>query len=298
MILDASFMQDENFTSTAPIQHVRLSQWVNSDDVPETFSAPYVKSLTSFGSFTPGLQLNGDGARGLTLNHVFVLGVVSGTWNIAGAVAPLRIGGSTSDWSATFGNLSKLTVTGNFQGSLTTATLPRLDVRKSMIDTILRLTASGTTDLARLSVGGVIAAALISAAGNIGQITAQSVSHSYFYAGLAPLTPGVTLPIDASGFESPASIASVILHPRGKIPGFASTAVAANSIGKLSFGTIQTSNGGSPFGIATTSLGSLTARDISQIQTFSFADVHDAATLAAQIAARKLNLGDFVFRLV
>lgn len=298
MVLQGGTLQDESFVSGTPVRSMLVSQWLNSDDVPETFAAPYVQRLTSFGNFTPGLLLSGAGAPGHTLDHALIRGSVANTWNVKGASGPLRIGGAGLDFHATFGSIPSIVDTGLFDGTITATSLQKFIVSGPMVDAGLTFTATGTTDLGQLKAGGGIFGVTITAAGSIGDIIAPTLSGSDFSAGLATLPAGQTLPASAADFASPASIHSITLRPRAKMIGFVGSNLAASSIGKLSLGTIQSSNSGKAFGIATTSLGSLFARDVSRPQTFRFTGVHDPNALAAQMTAEKLNPGDFVIRLL
>ena len=280
---------DENFTSTGPVHSVTMGQWVDSDASPETFSAAAVGRLTSRGSFQPGMQITGS------LGPTKVGGSIGGTWN-AGRSAQISVGSVAEGWNGEFTGLTGLKVAGVFTGTLTAPTLSFLKVG-SMHVADINLTAPNTTDLHVLTAGTMMYAHIL-ATGNIGKITAARLLDSEVFAGVGPLQPGQGLPLTASDFTAPAAISSITLNWHGKGVSFDSDVVAATNIGSLDLGTTRSANGGLPYGIAARGLGSVTVVDTSHPQTIRLRAVHDPATLAAQLAAQKLELGDLVFRVI
>jgi hypothetical protein len=138
----------------------------------------------------------------------------------------------------------------------------------------------------------------ILAAGNIGKITAARLLDSEVFAGVGPLQPGQGLPLTASDFTSPAAISSITLSWHGNGVSFDTDVVAATNIGSLILGTTRSADGGLPYGVAARDLGRVTVRDTSHPQTIQLRSVHDPATLATQLAAQKVQLGDLVFRII
>jgi hypothetical protein len=302
MTLLVGVFTDVNMTSAMPVRLMQGVQWVSSDSVTESFSAPYVHRALVGGSFIPGLQLSGAGAPGgLTLGTMRVGGFIGGQWKIPGRTAPLRVGGTASDWNATFDDLPSLTTFGSFSGALSVPRLPLLDVRGGMNHATLQFTAAATgsdNSLGRLKVKGAIANIFLASAGSIGSISALSIANSVIFAGVSPSLTSGDLPTSAADFVASASIRSIALHPHGKnVVGFRNSNVAASSLGTLSLGTTRVANN-SPYGFAAGSIGRLAVRDLTNKKSLNFSNLRDPAALAAEIAARGIDLRDLVIRLL
>lgn len=100
-------------------------------------------------------------------------------------------------------------------------------------------------------VRGALAGSNVNVSGQIRSVRLGSASNSRVFAGVT----GTALPDSADDFaNSSASIGSFIV--RGGQ--FSNTSIAAPTIGKVLLGSVQTSNNGTPFGIAADSLRSLT----------------------------------------
>ena len=291
---------DENLTSGTPISLIRAFQWAGSDNVDETLSTPFISRLIAFGSFVPGLQLSGAPAGHMTLGPNSVGGFIGGKWNVAGRSAPLRVGGTNTSWDATFDSLPNMVVN-TLQGVLTVPSIRSILVRGNVLSAFLNFTgpfASGALDLGQLTVRGGVFNSAIQSAGNIGSISAKDMRTTLVTAGVGPLSGTDPLPASPSDFASPAQIRSISLHPSGRnVVGFLNSDVAASNIGSLTMGTTRVANG-QPFGVAAHSIGRLTGRDLSHKQNLVFVNLTDAAALAQQVAARNLNLQDFVIRIL
>lgn len=292
---------DENFNSGTPISGITALAWSSTDNVDETLSAPFIGRVFAFGAFEPGLQLSGAGAGHETLGHFVAGGFVGGTWTIHGPSAPLRMGGSTPGWNATFDSLPNI-VTTTLEGSLTVPSLKFIRVLGSVQGASLNFTApfaAGAKDLGSLQVRHGILGSAIQSAGNIGPISAMELEGSLVTAGLGTLGSGEALPTVATDFASPAKIDSISLHPHGRgVVGFVASDVAAATVGPLSLGTTEVNNGGTTFGVAAHSIANLTAHDLTHKQFLAFSKVTTAAQVAQQVAARHLTLDDFTIRII
>jgi hypothetical protein len=278
---------DENFSSTGAVHSVTLGQWVDSDAVPETFSAASVGRLTTRGSFQPGVQITGD------LGAARIGGSIGGTWNVGRAATPINVGASIGpDFSGTFGAIAGLTVNGAFNGSLTAPSMRFLNVR-SMTGANVNLTASAGMDLGSLQAGAIMRSTILSA-GDIAKVRASQFQFSKLLAG----TAAAELPSSAADFTHPATIQSVLFLPRGANASFDGSLIAATNLGKLDLGTTKTSNSGFPYGIATRAIGLLSVRDESRNQQLILRSIHDSATLAAQLNAQKFVPQDIVIRVL
>ena len=122
------------------------------------------------------------------------------------------------------------------------------------------------------------------ASGNVGSVSAQSLSASTIYAGIADSVASNALPAGVGDFASQATIASVSVK--------ASTAgsnVAAFNLGKLALGQVNTNNGGVPFGLAADKIAAVTG-SLSTGVRFSLKKLTSPADVASQ--TQGLDLGD------
>jgi hypothetical protein len=289
---------DESFMSTAPIVRLRAGEWLNNDSLSRTFTADYVHSFFAAGSFDVGVQLSGVGAGSRTIGVIHVRGLIGGVWDIVGGSAPLIVGGTSADLDATFTSLPYINTAANFSGSLTVPSLSRMNIHGGMIDAVLRLTAPNVTDLRALSVHGAIEASAIVSAGNLGPIAAEAIQQSLIYAGVGQLQSGESLPSSAAELATTANIRAVSLHPRGKILAFFASDIAAATIGNLSLGSTRFSNNSVTYGVAATSIGHIVTRDLGSKRTLNLSNITDPTALANEIAARGLNLQDFVIQVL
>ena len=298
IILNAGTFVDENFSSGAPVLKVLATQWVNTGSAPETFTTPYLKDLLAIANFEVGLQLNGTGVQGRTLGHVRVLGAIGGPWRVVGKSAPLNIGGTTTDWAARFDSLARITDTGSLGGALQVPSINSIFIGGQMSNAVMSFTAPNTTDLGKMVVRGGMFGSVVQAVGNLGTIIAEAMQRSAISTGVGQLPAGQALPMTPSDFTNSSRIGSVFLRPTQKVIGFLASEIAAPNIGQLALGTTRTDNGGAPFGVAAVQIASLSARDQTHHRAFTLTALHDAAGLAAELAARHLDLQDFKIQLV
>lgn len=292
--LTVGSFNDVSLSTAAPFGLIRGGNWVSTDSIPESFQAAYISRIYVISNFDVGVQLTGTGATGRDIGKITVGGALGGTWNVPGASAPLLIGGTTSDWNATFGSLPNINDFGSMGGTLTVPSLQYLRVHGSLIGALIDFTGTSGADLGGMHVYNLIKGSAIESSANLGPIVAESLEGSIVYAGVGPLTQGQPLPAAASDLSSTATIQSVTLRPRGKVKiGFLASDIAAANIGNLALSTTEVSNGGIAFGVAAESIARLTARDLTNHRQLAFSNVHDATALANQIAAANLNLEDF-----
>ena len=108
-----------------------------------------------------------------------------------------------------------------------------------------------------LKVGGALAGADVRAAATIGRIMAAAVTGSRVFAGVSGSV--ALLPASLADFVNPAAaIGAVTVRSRvAGVASFSDSVIAAPTIGKLSLGRIQTTNGGAVFGAAADRIGSV-----------------------------------------
>jgi hypothetical protein len=286
-------LNDVTVSTPAPFGLIKGGDWVSTDSVPESFHAAYINRVYMTSNFDVGVHLTGTGAPGRTLGKLTVGGVIGGTWTIPGSSAPFLIGGTTSDWDATINSIPNINDLGSMGGSLTTPSLSYLKVHGNMIGALVNLTGSKGTDLGAMHVYGVIRSSAIESAANLGPIVCESLEATIVYAGVAQLPQGQVLPEAASDLSSDATIQSITIRPRGKVKiGFQASDIAAATLGNLALATTQVDNSGTTFGLAAESIGHVSVRDLTHHRQLNLNNVHDAATLAAQIAASGFTLQD------
>jgi hypothetical protein len=286
-------LNDVTVSTPAPFGLIKGGDWVSTDSVPESFHAAYIGRVYMTGNFDVGVQLTGTGAPGRTLGKLTVRGVIGGTWTIPGSSAPFLIGGTTSDWDATINSIPNINDLGSMGGSLTTPSLSYLKVHGNMVGALVDLTGTTGTDLGAMHVFGVIRSSAIESAANLGPIACESLEATIVYAGVSQLPQGQVLPAAASDLSSSATIESITIRPRGKVTiGFQASDIAAAMLGNLALATTEVNNNGVTFGLAAESIGHVSVRDLTHRRQLNLHDVHDAATLAAQIAASSFTTQD------
>ena len=254
-------------------------------------TAPSIGSLTTSGTFADNLSLT---STGVSLNKFKAATLTSGAWNLAGSANSISANSATG-WTV---NIAQAVKTVAIKGDLTTTasvgSINSMSVKGNLINSTFALTAAGN-DLNKLSVSGAISGTTINAAGNIGTVSAGSLVSSHIYAGVGNLDVGQELPNFATDFITIESIKSVTLKSSASGDSFSNSGIAAANLGKLSLGTLMTSNNGIlPGGIAAESIQSLTA---TANKKFSVKKVTTASNITATLATQGVTLGDFVIKL-
>ncbi|HWE01725.1 MAG TPA: fibronectin type III domain-containing protein [Tepidisphaeraceae bacterium] len=211
----------------------------------------------------------------------------------AGPIKNLKAGTWNSSRMISAPSIASITIAGDATLNIDTAILHTLRVHGTLGASQLTLTGAGTTDLATLS-AGAITGTMIIAAGNLGAISAGSLSSSKIYAGAAS---SATLPATVSDFSASSSILSVTLkkNPAGSL---VDSSIAATAIKKASLGDVQFSNGGAPFGVAAMSVNSLTFIDPSTGKSVALNKLSSESLVTADLAAKGVSPQDFVIRIV
>ena len=97
----------------------------------------------------------------------------------------------------------------------------------------------------------------VRSAGDIGTVTAASITGSRIYAGIQGGNPN--LPNSAADFDGVSTIRNVSIRNRLPTAAFADSNIAASTLGRINLGTVQTSNGGNAFGLAAQTINSISA---------------------------------------
>lgn len=135
---------------------------------------------------------------------------------------------------------------------------------------------------------GAAQADAITSTGNIGAITALSMSGTRIEAGVDSADANGL----ATAFSADDKIASVVIG-RG---GFSNSVIDAETLSRVSLGTLSSSNGGVPFGLASSDIVSLTATIDGKRVTLSRAT--SAEDVTAALAKAGVTLTDMVIRII
>jgi cyclophilin family peptidyl-prolyl cis-trans isomerase len=210
-------------------------------------------------------------------------------------IGTLTTTGDFADSLNLSGQVNRIRSGGNVTGNLTAATIGRMNVGGNLSATI-QTTASfakHSLQIGAMNVRGAITGSTINANGNIGTISAASMSGSNIYAGVdATTTADHALPLAASNFTADARIDAVRLG--GGNPAFSDSRIAANELRSLHFGLIEPTNGGASQGVAGQVIDRLTGQLTTGAKlSLGRAKLKDATTLSAFLTSKSITLGDF-----
>ena len=251
-----------------------------------------------------GINLDGDlnisgSAKSITLNNAN-----NGAITIGGGLLALALKttAAITDEVITSGSAIKSISTPAINGtnqatsSLTAPVVGSISVTKGGIsNTAITLTGGAADDLAKLSIKGAALSLFINSTGGLGAISAASMVNTIIYAGIGAMSPGQVLPNFPGDFASVQSIKSVKVKT-GKTPTFSNSSIAAEVLGSLSLGRVETNNNGTSFGVAATSISSITGTDQENGKKISAKKV-TAANISALLAKLGFGLGDFVVKM-
>jgi hypothetical protein len=268
----------------------------------ETLAIPTISADGPLGAIAaPTSHLTGDLSLPFGAKQVSLLAADNGTITIGGgAPTSLLLGSTSSETLSSTVPIAQLKVVQDASITLTAPSVASIVVGGSLHDSNLSFTApfaANVLDLGNLNVTASISRVVLASAGNIGTIAALYLSDDNFSAGVGPLLSGQTFPT-LTDFVSTATIASIRLRIPVLVPSFVNSFIAAYRINALSLGSIQTSNGGSPFGVTAHSIGTLAGTVRTTSQSFVLTNLNSAAAVTSALAARKLNLADFTIQIV
>ena len=298
LIADLGSVSDVSLTSGVPVQSLAATQWADTTGT-HTIQTPKIGTLSIKNNFAPGLTLTAPG-KGDELGEFHAAGITGGTWNLAGNAGTIQAG-TVAGWTATIGGtVSTINVTHDASANITAGAINTMSVHGtlsgSMISLINPPTAHGT-DLGQLSVGGDILTTTIKSFGNIGSINATLVHDSQVYAGIVSLPSGQTLPAQPGDFSNSATIQSVSLRHSASAS-FANSEIAAYTINNLALGTVQMSNGGTPFGVGAHDLKAISLTDLTTSKSVHIAKVVSTAAFNSALAAKGISQQDFAVTIV
>lgn len=174
----------------------------------------------------------------------------------APGIASIAIAGDSSAEITSVGepNINKVTIGGNFSGTMTAHQIFNITVRGDLTGATINATHEANEHpdaqaanlkqnqaINKLAVSGAITNSVIDTAGSVGSITAASLTGSRVFVGLLGQT---LLPTTLAQLTQEATLNT--LKIRGAWSG---TDVASRFLGKLSAGSVNTGNGAVPFGL-------------------------------------------------
>jgi len=243
-------INDLDFSSDTPIKSMRILNWQNTDEAPDTLNGTWVKKIIASQDFAPDLILSDDSVD-LTLGKVKVgEAITDGFWNIAGNGGKIIANSIQDTWSAVFnGNLAGLTVNQDAGGDLTANSIKKMTVKQDYRDGSLTLNQevdAAVAALGSLKVSRSMENVEVRANGNIAKVSVGVMKNCNLFAGVNGLV--ANLPTDTGEFDTAAKIGSL------KIKGneeetfwFINSNIAVFKVGKISIAYAQTNND-SPFG--------------------------------------------------
>jgi len=253
---------------------LKLTSWTTASG-SSALTAPSIGSLMVAGGFTPALTLTG--ASKITLGSARITGSISGIWTItgnagainvgavgsgvtmgiSGALASMNVSGGGLPADVTAASIGSLNVTGDLTGDLTAGSAKNIKVTGKVVGAALTFTGPpvGTVVLNHLLVGGDFNTSSLVAAGDVLNITALSMTGSSVLIGTGE---GANLTNANSGNLGTNKLGSIQLKAVAGTA-FSNSTILADSIGSASLGSVATSNGGVPDGLAAASFKSIAA---------------------------------------
>ena len=317
--LTAGAVTDSSLTSSVPIASLKVASW--TDGSPQSIVAPSITSLTVAGAFDPSLTLSPankttvirgidytltDTSGGIGLGSARIGGAISGgTWNVAGSITSVSAKSIASAWvgnvNGSFGTLTinsgglaspltaeslgTLSIGGDLSSNITTAYAKTIRITGGIDGSTLSIGLGG---ISTLQAGGAVSSATITSLGDIGTITAGSLSDSNITAGV---TAGTTFASATSALLGSDTITSVKLA--GKTPTFTDTNILAGKITSASLGTVTTDNSGVAFGLATNSISSFAGIFANGPAHVGRTQLLNDAVLATYLTQQSVVFGDF-----
>jgi hypothetical protein len=189
--------------------------------------------------------------------------------------------------------INNISIAHDLTADLTTGSMKAMNVHGSLSSSTINLTTplNGMTNLDSLSVGGAISGTTINSGNSLGSISAAQLVNSQIYAGLVA-NPSAALPTLSADYRNTSQIKSISLH-KGASASFANSDVAAYFIGTANLGGVNQSNGGTPFGLSSHSVNSVTIVDQASAKTVHVAKPPTTTTFNSALTAKGITPVDF-----
>lgn len=262
---------DTSVTSSVPLASLKATAWTNSQGSLTNVFAPSINNLVIRGEFDPSLTLS-DGATPVVLGNARITGQVnSGVWSLAGTARSINLGAANSSWG----------------GINATGAINSLVVRNGNL----------ASDVIAASVGALRVAGVLSGdvttTGNINSIVAAVLNGSTITAGVQSGTVVDTATVGQLG----SSIIRNIRLTTRTGDAFSNSQIMAKQINSAALGSINTSNGGTPEGLAAVTVRSVNAKVGGVAVRLGHKQLTDESTLQAYLASKGVSFGDFVINL-
>ena len=286
---------NSGLADAAAVTSLTAKSWTITDGGAHVVSAAAIGKLTVTKAFADDLGVSATTGYGITTATV---AAASGIWDVGASIRRATLTKPASTYALTATSvIQKLTVAGDLTGSVTGAVIEDMNVTGAMTGAVIQTNAlfnAADTQLVKLTVGGAITNSVVATAGNIGTITAKSLTASRIYAGAAAATvQNDVVPSTVAQLDADAAIKSVAL--RAARATFASSEIAAYAITRLALGQVVTANGTTGFGVSAHTLSALSANlDPGGPLVLTKAQTKTAATLATYLSKRKKPLGQFI----
>jgi hypothetical protein len=159
-------------------------------------------------------------------------------------------------------------------------------------------TQGSATNLGTLSVKGAITGLKIISGGNLGNISASKLMNSTIFSGVGILGAGQSLPASTTDFVADNRINSLKLKKVAGVVSFSNDNVSAHDLGTLTLGGVLLSNGGTAFGLAATSFGSVNFVAGASGKTIQLKNVTSQSQVTSAVSKAGANLHDFQVNIV
>ena len=216
------------------------------------FDAMTVGRINATGTWSGNLNIAGNGGTGEVLNSGTFGNVTGGTWNVGGNAWAIGAHSFALGWTGNFGGyISSLKTGADFSGNLTASYIGTASIGGNLNDASIHLTASyspSTYDLNKMTIGSSAVNSSVWGPGSFNSIHMTYDVGAKFVAGISDINNFNFLG-DATQYTSlNAGINSFsnICHAKYN---FSDSFVAGGYLGVINAGMVQSSNGGSPFGV-------------------------------------------------
>ena len=293
--LDIDSVSNTSLTALAPILYIKSKQWVNTDQGSYSINGINILDLEVPGVFADSLNLS---AQGYSLYKANV-GTPSAAWSLTGSLAKATLGTPGTGWSLVAnGIISSLAIKGNLANNMQAGAIGTLTVSGTTTGSTLQ--TDGTfnkkvNQIGKIAFGGAVSSTVVFSVGNIGAISAPSLTDSRIYAGVQiTVAENGKLAAASTDVTSDARISSVTLGKGANA--FADALITADILGALKLGKVSTANNGTVEGVAAHQYGSISATFGKSAFNAGAGQLKTAKTLTAYETLKKIlstDLGDF-----
>jgi hypothetical protein len=262
---------DTSLTSSVPLSTLKAAAWTNTQAQITNVFAPSISNLVIKGEFDSDLTLS-DGVTPVVLGNAKITGQVkTGVWSFAGTARSINLGSADPTWG----------------GINATGTINSMVVRTGNLASDIFAGSIGSLRVAGTLTGDVIST------GNINSIRAAALDGSTITAGVQS---GTAVDTATAGQLGSAIIRNVKLTTRTG-DAFSNSQIMASQINSAALGSINTSNGGTPEGLAAVTVRSVNAKVGGVAVHLGPKQLTDETTLQAFLASKGVSFGDFVINL-